>query len=167
MKVVVADTSPLNYLIQIGEVGILSELYGWIIIPAEVFVELSDSEAPIEVRDWARQLPPWVEVRPVAANSDLPGLADLDAGELAAINLAKSEAEALLLIDDAAGRREGNRLGLATIGTLGVLRLAAVEELIELRAALGRLMQTNFRAPGSLIRQLIAEDENRRQLKGF
>ncbi len=47
MKVVVADTSPLNYLVQIGEVGILRELYGTIVIPVEVFVELSDSDAPI------------------------------------------------------------------------------------------------------------------------
>ena len=163
MKVVVADTSPLNYLIQIGEVGILSELYGSIVIPTEVFAELSDSDAPIAVRNWTRQLPAWVKVRPVADYSDLLVLPDIDAGELAAIHLAKSDADALLLIDDAAGRKEANRLGLATMGTLGVLRLAAIEGLIELRAALGKLMQTNFRAPRLLIRQLIAEDENRSQ----
>jgi len=63
MKVVVADTSPLNYLVQIGEVGILPELYGKIVIPIDVLVELSDSEAPITVRNWVRQLPAWIEIR--------------------------------------------------------------------------------------------------------
>ena len=74
MKVVVADTSALNYLVQIGEVGILSNPYGSIVIPAEVFVELSDSDAPIPVRDWTRQRPAWVEVRSTANYSDVPGL---------------------------------------------------------------------------------------------
>ena len=40
MTVVVADTSPLNYLILVGEIGILSQLYGRIVVPEEVFAEL-------------------------------------------------------------------------------------------------------------------------------
>ena len=46
MKVVVADTSPLNYLVLIGEVDLLARLYGEVLIPDVVARELSDSEAP-------------------------------------------------------------------------------------------------------------------------
>jgi len=50
MTVVVADTSPLNYLVLIGEIGILRRLYGRIVVPPEVLTELADSGAPPEVR---------------------------------------------------------------------------------------------------------------------
>jgi predicted nucleic acid-binding protein len=46
MKVVVADTSPLNYLILIGEVDLLARLYGEVLIPDLVAREMSDSQAP-------------------------------------------------------------------------------------------------------------------------
>jgi predicted nucleic acid-binding protein len=33
MKAVVADTSPLNYLVLIGEVDLLAQLYGEVLVP--------------------------------------------------------------------------------------------------------------------------------------
>ena len=51
MTVVIADTSPLNYLVLIGEVGILSRLYGNVVVPPEVLAELADSGAPPEVAE--------------------------------------------------------------------------------------------------------------------
>jgi len=44
MKVVIADTSPLNYLVLIGEVDVLAQLYVEVLIPDVVARELSDSE---------------------------------------------------------------------------------------------------------------------------
>lgn len=43
MTVVIADTSPLNYLLLIGEIAILPSLYGQVFIPPEVLAELSDA----------------------------------------------------------------------------------------------------------------------------
>jgi predicted nucleic acid-binding protein len=37
MMVVIADTSPINYLILIAEIEVLSRMYGRIVIPEEVF----------------------------------------------------------------------------------------------------------------------------------
>ena len=91
---------------------------------------------------------------------------ELDAGERAAIRLAQAEPEALLLMDDAPGRKEAQRLGLPNIGTLGLLRLAAVMGLVEMRVVLGKLKQTNFRAASSLIAEFIAEDDERRRSSG-
>jgi hypothetical protein len=43
MRVVVADTSPLNYLVLIDSVDILPQLFGRVIVPVEVVAELEMS----------------------------------------------------------------------------------------------------------------------------
>jgi hypothetical protein len=82
MTIVIADTSPINYLILIGEIEILSRLYNQVVIPEEVAVELVDHDAPAAVRVWMEQRPRWIEIRksPIAE----PSLMELDAGEAAA-----------------------------------------------------------------------------------
>ncbi len=40
MTVVIADTSPINYLVLIGEAGILGQLYRRVVIPEAVLAEL-------------------------------------------------------------------------------------------------------------------------------
>ena len=47
-------------------------------------------------------------------------------------------------------------------GTLGILRAAALGELIDLPSALGRLLATNFRVSISLANDLLAEDAERK-----
>jgi predicted nucleic acid-binding protein len=61
MTVVVADTSPVNYLVAIGEIGILRQLYHRIVIPEQVFIELTDEGAPREAPEWTAQRPEWLE----------------------------------------------------------------------------------------------------------
>jgi len=39
MTVVIADTSPLNYLVLIGQIELLRRLYGKVLIPTEVLAE--------------------------------------------------------------------------------------------------------------------------------
>lgn len=68
MRVVVADTSPLNYLVLIGCVDLLLDLYTHIVIQAEVFNELTDAGAPPQVTVWIRTQPNWIEVRPSPPN---------------------------------------------------------------------------------------------------
>ncbi len=87
MTVVVADTSPINYLILIGEIGVLQQLFQRVVIPEEVFSELMDTGAPPEVRGWATQHPDWIEIR--KSPSWDATLTDLDAGEASAIALAR------------------------------------------------------------------------------
>jgi predicted nucleic acid-binding protein len=164
MKVVIADTSPLNYLILTGAVDVLPRLYKQVLIPDEVASELADVGAPPVVVDWARHLPAWVEIRvtPVSAEP----LDRLDAGERAAILLAEAQqSPVLLLMDDAEGRAEAERRRIPVTGTLGVLRAAALRDLVDLSSALARLRTTSFRCPASLLEELIAEDGKRRRAK--
>lgn len=162
MKVVVADTSPLNYLVLIGEVDVLAKLYGEVLVPDIVIDELTDSEAPAAVERWASNLPPWIDVR--ATPVSIERLERVDAGERAAILLAEAQlSPVLLLIDDAEGRAEAERRNIAVTGTLGVLRAAGLRDFLDLPAALARLRTTNFRCPVTLIEELTAEHVERKK----
>ena len=57
----VTDTSPLHYLILIGQVNLLSHLYTHVIIPQAVVGELLHPHTPPDVRAWMRALPPWCD----------------------------------------------------------------------------------------------------------
>jgi predicted nucleic acid-binding protein len=161
MSVVVADTSPLNYLVLTGQVEVLARLYGQVLIPDVVLSELRDPEAPQPVADWASRLPPWIGVWPTPESPEQ--FDRLDDGERAAILLAEAQPRpVLLLIDDAEGRAEAKRRGIPTTGTLGVLRAAALRNLIDLHVVLNRLKTTSFRCSADLIEDLLEEDRKRR-----
>lgn len=40
MTVVIADSSPLNYLTLIGSIEVLRQLYGTVVVPRQVIAEL-------------------------------------------------------------------------------------------------------------------------------
>jgi predicted nucleic acid-binding protein len=167
MTVVIADTSPLNYLVLIGQIEILQRLYGSVLIPPEVLDELSAPGTPSQVSEWIRSRPDWLEVREAQKERSDPLLQQLDPGERAAILLAQEQPDVFLLIDDAAGRAEADRRDIPNTGTLGVLRAAALRDLLDLPSALARLVETNFRVSGQLINQLLAEEsERKRRSKG-
>jgi predicted nucleic acid-binding protein len=147
----------------IGEIAILPSLYGRVFVPPEVLAELSDSDAPAELLRWIQMSPVWLQVRRARTMQDDAALRQLDPGERAAILLAQQERDVLLLIDDAAGRTEAARRGIPSTGTLGVLRAAAIRQLLDLPTALKRLAATNFRVSQSLIADLLAEDFERKR----
>ena len=161
MTVVVADSSPLNYLNLIGSVEVLERLYGTLVVPKQVIAELVDPSAPDNVRRWASSLPHWIHVREAVIRDD--DMMHLDSGERAAIVLAQSEPGALLVIDETAGRIEASRRGIRNTGTLGVLRAAALKKFVDLPSALARLLETNFRVSMELVTALLDEDTERRR----
>ena len=123
---VVADTSPLNYLVWIEAVHILPKLFGKVIVPPEVCAELRAGDAPSVVRAWANDLPRWIEVQtPDAELRDDPRWRSLDLGERAALALATAHQPSILLIDERSGSEIARGAGLAVTGTLGVLDEAA------------------------------------------
>jgi len=54
-------------------------------------------------------------------------------------------------------------MGIAILGTLGVLRDGAIAGLLDLPTVLGRLRQTSFRAAPALYDQMIREFEQIRR----
>ncbi|MGB2900261.1 MAG: hypothetical protein WBB89_13410 [Candidatus Acidiferrum sp.] len=164
MRVVVADATPLHYLILVDAAIVLCRLFEKIHVPTEVRNELICEAAPASVRKWMQQPPPWLEilVAPAATHLD-SSLAALDSGERAAIILAESICADLLLIDDRAGAMLAQQRGLAATGTLGVLDLASRAGLLHLQDAFARLQKTNFGYPPSLMEVLLKEERIRRK----
>jgi predicted nucleic acid-binding protein len=144
MPLVVADTSPLRYLVQIDEIDLLPQLFEKIFIPSVVRDELHHPSAPETVRNWIKSTPEWLEVV-IAKVSDDSSLATLDRGEWSAIALGLSVSADLLLIDDRRGAAAARAKGFTVTGTLGVLDLAARRGIVDLALALARLRTTNFR----------------------
>ena len=142
--IVVADTTPLNYLVLIGQIELLSTLYHTVLIPQEVHRELQQTATPPDVRAWALDLPGWCQVRASSSTPDV-ALSGLDPGEREAIQLALEAKVDVLLMDEAEGRQEALRRNLQVAGTLAVLERAAQRGLIDFRVVLERLDQTNFR----------------------
>jgi predicted nucleic acid-binding protein len=64
MRLVVADTGPINYLVLIGAIEVLPKLFEQILVPAAVCNELSHADAPPPVRAFISRMPAWLEIRP-------------------------------------------------------------------------------------------------------
>lgn len=94
--IVVADSSPLRYLILIEHVHVLPALFGEVIVPPAVLTELTNERTPSEVRTWLANRPEWLRVQ--GPREPLPQLhGEIDEGEREAIALAvEVKADALL-----------------------------------------------------------------------
>jgi len=160
---VVADTSPINYLVLLEHTAVLPALYARVFLPPAVVTELQDLEAPEEVRTWVANLPAWCEVRLPAPLIETETLAHLGAGEREAILLAQELQADFLLIDEEDGRQAARSRALTVTGTLGVLERAAECGLIDLHSTLAQLLTTTFRVRDELIQGMLARDAARKR----
>jgi predicted nucleic acid-binding protein len=149
--IAVADTSPLCYLILIGEIDVLPKLYSQVLVPSAVIAELLDEDAPAAVSNWAAHLPSWISGRenPVGVTA---GMEKLQAGEQAAILLAESTTADITLLDERSARRVAADRGLRITGTLGLLGEAASRGFVDLTAAIDQLTKTSFRYSPALLK---------------
>jgi predicted nucleic acid-binding protein len=156
VRLVIADTGPINYLILIGHTEILPRLFERVIVPRIVLAELSHELAPASVQRWVATAPDWLEVAesPAVALS-----AGIHKGEAAAIALAFRLRADVLLMDDRKGVIAAERQGLNVTGTLGVLDFAAEHGLIDFAQAVSALKLTTFRMPLSLLGELLNKHE--------
>jgi predicted nucleic acid-binding protein len=158
MILIVADTGPINYLIQIGHIEVLPRLVEKVVLPASVQIELLRDAAPPVVRVWATNPPAWVEIRSAGQPIEAK---DISAADREAISLARELNAAFLLMDDSQARRCASRLGVVTMGTLGLLEAAAARGLITLRPALENLRATSCFLTDELIENALRRDASR------
>jgi predicted nucleic acid-binding protein len=152
--IVVADTSPLSYLLLIECADILPSLFSIVLIPEAVRAELQSSGAPNRVRAWIEEPPQWLQIRKApSAAASLPN--QLHAGECEAILLAEFLGADLIILDEKAAREVAIQRGRRVTGTLGLLVEAAERNLIDLPLAIERLQQTNFRVSPRLLKAVL------------
>jgi len=127
---VVSNTSPIINLAAIGQLGLLHQLYGPILIPQAVFDEIAvvgaGQPGAREVRnpqDFPRHS---IQNHSLCHSLQL----SLDDGEAEAITCAMETQADLLLLDERRGYRAATALGLNVVGVLGVLLEAHHKKLI-------------------------------------
>lgn len=158
---VIADTTPLRYLVVIEHQFILPRLFDRILVPQAVEEELQHPRTPPAVRRWMNSPPEWVEVRQSQPTAEAE-LLRLGAGEREAILLAQELHADLVLMDDWSGRQIAESRSLTVIGTLRVLEYAAEQGLIDLPSVLPQLQNARFHMSADLIQELLTRDSARK-----
>jgi hypothetical protein len=119
--IAVCNTSPISNLIQIGVLSLLERMFDGVYVPPEVVAELEEG-ADI-FGDW--RTAPGASIVQTRSITNQPLFRELSAnlhpGEAAAITLAAETPGAVLVIDEAEGRRAAVRIGLHITGTVGTL----------------------------------------------
>jgi uncharacterized protein len=141
----ICDTSPLQYLHQLGLLHLLPALVGRVVVPPAVATELSVGRSlGIELPD-VSQLE-WMTIRHPTSRSALPLVRELGAGETEALRLALEAPGTLVILDDALARRVAESLKVPFTGTLGLLLDAKSQGFLQtLQPHLDRLQELRFR----------------------
>lgn len=120
---VVSNTSPLLNLAIIGQLPLLREQFGEVVIPRAVLDELRPEEdLPGSEAIRAALEDGWIRPATVENSSLVLALQqDLDRGEAEAIALVVQTGIGKVLLDERDGRLVAKLMGLQTTGVLGVL----------------------------------------------
>ena len=149
MPEIICNTSPLQYLHQIGHLQLLPQLTGSVIVPNAVCAELHAGLAKgIELPEVITL--PWIRRKDPISAPALPLAADLGPGESAVLALALEAPGSSVILDDALGRRAAELLCIPFTGTLGLLLSAKKKNLIPAVAPiLDKLSELRFRVSTS------------------
>lgn len=146
---VISNSSPLIGLHRIGQLHLLHQLFGQLVVPPAVVREVAPATA----------VPAWIEQRSLQQAIGPQILsASLGPGESEAVSLALEVHARLLLLDDRPARRLAHALQLPVIGTVGILLAAKHRTLLPVvRPSLDALLQHDFRISPRLYQQVLMD----------
>lgn len=153
--IVVSDTSALITLASAGELNLLRDLFGEVLIPERVWQEVVQANRPgaEDVTDAA-----WIRTVPAPDTAFLMALrADVDPGEAEAIALAFAVQADILLLDERRARNLAISMGFPVVGVVGVLLRAKQKGFLPLlRPVLDRMkMASGFRGSTKLYEEAL------------
>jgi len=147
-KNIVCDASCLILLNRIDQLDLLQKVFG------EIWI------TNIIAREIKIVNPEWMKIRNPSSVLQTGLVNLLDPGEASALSLAAELEDALLIIDEAKGRKVAKRMGIDITGTLGVIITAKNKGYISaVKPLLERIQVTNFRISSDLIR-IVLESTN-------
>lgn len=157
---VVADTTPIISLLKIGRLDLLEKLFKTIKIPKAVFQELTSNSQFSKEAEIIKNCVffDFIEVANNEAVNTLQKETGLDRGESEAIVLAKEINSDLILLDEEAGRTVASKIGLAIMGTVGILIAARKQNFIsseDVKKAAETFRKTGRFLSESLYKQLL------------
>ena len=124
-KIVVSNTSPLIFFLQIKRLDVLEKLFRKILITDEVYNEIKNKEQKELLNKEIKK--GWLK-RKSAPKLNI--LNNLDIGEASSVALALQYEKSLFIVDDLQGRNLAKSIGLEITGTIGVILLARKSGLI-------------------------------------
>jgi hypothetical protein len=131
----VSNSSPLIYLAWLGDLELIPEIFGRILIPEAVLREVvGSSEGKPGANAVAAACKSWLVVEAVKDRSSVEVLIEtrgLGAGEAETIVLAQETGERPALIDDQSAVQWARAVGIEVVRTAGVYVAAKKYELIE------------------------------------
>jgi len=155
---VVSNTSAIVNLAVVGQLDLLRQLYGEVILPEAVGRELAAMRPPSTLE--GVRACEWIQITAVSDRGVVESLMmQLHTGEAEAIGLALEKRADLLLMDERRGRRIASGLGLKCVGLLGVIVEAKSKGLIPaVRPLLEALVaQAGFWTDRELYARVLAE----------
>ena len=121
--IVVSDSTPLITLMKAGQLQVLHALFGRVLIPSTVFLELTSNDAYENEAELIRTST-FIE-NVTVENPDyvtlLQRATGLDRGESEAIVYADENRADILLMDEEAGRRVARNMNLPIADSIGIL----------------------------------------------
>lgn len=137
---VVSNASPLVNLARIGQLTLLPQLFGQVLIPDAVWQEVVEDGRGQPGADEIR-MAAWIERMTVSNRQLVHSLRqDLDPGEAEAIALAVEIEADWLLMDERLGRETAAHFGLRYAGLISILSEARERGIVqELRPLLNQL----------------------------
>ncbi len=128
-KQAVVNASPLIFLSKAGVIHFLQQAAPDIVVPQVVALEVGRrGRNDITARTLANN--PWVATVEVPVIPPLIQSWDLGPGESAVLAYARTHPGVVAIIDDGAGRRCAETLGVPLLGTLGLIMIAKKRGLI-------------------------------------
>jgi hypothetical protein len=157
MTVWVSDTSPLIFLAKLHRLELLYNLADELYIPAAVVAEIQ-AKPDLATEALHTALQKRIQRKLVEDRIAVELLrADLDLGEAEVIVLAKALQAERVVMDDLDARRFARRVGLAPVGTLGILLAAKLKgQIPSLEEEIERLAAHGFRVAPDLIAKVLA-----------
>jgi uncharacterized protein len=149
---VFSNTTPFIALAAIGQLELLPQLFGQIHVVEEVIEECAAGGLIVvpPLRDFK-----WIEIVQTPATRAPHVLLELDKGEKATLLAAQESNAGLILMDEKIGRNVAEFLGLAVMGTLGILLRAHKLKLIpSFRQAAGQMQVQGIYFNAALISRL-------------
>jgi predicted nucleic acid-binding protein len=161
VRSVVSNATPLIYLAKIGKLELLKIIFGEVVIPEEVRVEVVEKGKQLGRKDAyvveKAIVQGWIRV--ISTDPlEMPIL--LDKGEEEALSLAKQQKAEVVLVDEVSARSAARLLGLKPRGTLFVLLMAMRKKQLdfdEFLQTLDQLIEQGFRLREEVYVQAVKE----------
>ena len=152
---VIVNTSPLQYLYQLGQLDLFTKLFGRIIIPDAVVEELAAGRR-LGISLPAPETFNWVDLRNPASPVGALLAWDLGAGESAVLSLALEHPGSWVVLDDKLARQAAIHLNIPLLGTAGMLmRAKQAGHLQAVGPVLDQLANLGFRLTTQTVRNIL------------